>query len=110
MRREELIKFVDSLYCPANSRDEVALLRKIVSENDYRPIEESDAGKMFNDCLIIETKGTGSRETYNDFYICRVDVGEVGPKMADVAIYFTDSGIATPRRISKNNIRVNIPA
>lgn len=108
-RRERLIDFIDSLYCPVAYRDEVALLKKIAAENDYRGIEKKDQNTMHEQSLIIETKGRGSRETYSCFYICRVDVGEVGEEMADIAIFYKDdSCLATPRRVSRKNIKINI--
>lgn len=107
-RKERLWNFIDSLYCSSSKYEEKAKLRRIVFENDYRSIEESDSGKMFRDCLIIETKGRGAYETFQGFKVCRVDIGAVGPTMADIAIFY-DSTIATPQRVARGNIKINLP-
>ena len=107
-RRDELNAFLDSLYVPAGLREEVEQLRLIVRENDYRAIESKDTGKMFKDCLVIHTTGKGNRETYFGFHICRVDIGAVGSKMAEIAIHYIDS-VTTPRRVAKTNLKINIP-
>lgn len=107
-RKEKLLNFISSLYIPSGKREEKARLMRIVLENEYRAIEESDSGKMFRDCLIIETKGRGVYETFHGFKVCRVDIGAVGPTMADIAIFY-DSTIATPQRVARGNIKINLP-
>ena len=109
-RRDKLIDFIDSIYFPVSLSEEKYTLLAIIRENDYRGIEEKDANKQFADCLIIETKGRGARESYSEYRICRVDVGEVGPVMADIAVYNHGACLATPKRVKRNNIRFNIPA
>lgn len=109
-RRTQLMNFIEQIYKPVGSLEDVAQLRRIVAENDYREIRETDAGKMFRNCLVIETAGRGLRETYQSFYICRVDVGKVSKEMAEIAIYYKGSDyVATPCRISRKNIRINVP-
>lgn len=108
-RNTELNDFIEGLYVPVKYREEIDLLRKLIASQEYRAIEESDAGKSFPDCLVIDTKGRGLRETYSDFTVSRVDVGDVGSEYANIAIYYKGSDLATPKRISKKNIRINIP-
>lgn len=109
-RRTQLNNFLDLIYKPVGLTGEIAQLRRIISENDYREIREDDTGKMFKNCLIIETAGRGLRETYKAFYIARVDIGNVGAEMADIAIYYNGSDFpATPRRVGRKNIKINIP-
>lgn len=108
IRRTELNEFIDRLYIPVNLREEVAQLRRIIAENDYRSIEDKDAGTMHKNALVIETQGRGIRETYKEFVICRIDVGRVGKDMADIAIYYKDSTIASPLRVNKRNIKINL--
>lgn len=108
-RREELLNFLDSIYVPVPLREEVLILKRIIRENDYRAIEEKDAGTMHEHALIIETKGRGTRESYSSFLITRLDVGNVGAEMADVAIYTKgDSYMAKPKRINRKNIKINV--
>ena len=108
-RREELLAFLDSIYVPVKLREEVALLKRIIRENDYRGIEKEDENTIHEYTLVIDTVGKGSRETYSDFTICRVDVGAVGAQMADVAIYYKgNSYMATPKRVSRKNIKINV--
>ena len=107
-RREELTYFLNKLYCPVDKTAKLAQLRAIVAENDYRAIDEGDKNKMFRDCLIIETKGKGSRETFQDYLITRVDIGEVGSATASIAIY-KDINLVTPLKVSKDNIKINLP-
>ena len=109
-RRKQLEDFVNGLYFPVSLLEEKYQLLAIIRENDYRGIEERDAETLHDDCLIIETKGRGARETYKEFLICRVDVGSVGAKMADIAIHPTGTALSTPKRVDRLNIRFNIPA
>jgi len=108
-RRTQLLDYMSGLYVPKSKNNEFSQLVKIVCENDYRPINENDSGKMFRDCLIIETKGRGLYETYQSHKICRIDVGEVGGSMANVAIYENDISPVKPMKINKGNIRINLP-
>lgn len=108
-RRTQLFNFLEGLYVPVSLRDEFAQLLAIVRENDYRAIEARDSNKSFNDCLIIETKGRGKWETYSEFYICRVDVGQVKKSMVDVAVLPNGSSRFAPKRVNCANIKINIP-
>lgn len=107
-RREKLREFIYSLYCPICMQDNRAMLLKIIAENDYRGITQYDENKMFRDCLLIFTKGKGERETYAGYQVTRVDIGSVGNIYADIAIYY-DSFLASPRKIARANLRLNIP-
>ena len=107
-RREQLTYYLNKLYCPVDKTAKLAQLRAIVAENDYRAIEETDNNKMFRDCLIIETKGKGSRESFQDYLITRVDIGEVGSATASIAIY-KDNNLVTPLKVARDNIKINIP-
>ena len=108
-RRNELLAFISGLYIPVGKREEYATLRNIVLENDYRPIQDCDSMTMKKDCLIIETHGRGLYETFQGFHVTRVDIGEVGEKFADVAIYYPDIEFVIPQRIAKSNIKINVP-
>lgn len=107
-RRLQLNEFLDRIYIPVDLREEVAQLRRIIAENDYRAINDKDANTKHLNALVIETSGCGLRETYKEFHICRVDVGKVGKDMADIAIYYRDCDIANPQRVSKRNIKFNL--
>ncbi|MBQ1347770.1 MAG: hypothetical protein IIY58_00200 [Aeriscardovia sp.] len=107
-RRNELQTYLSGLYVPAILKKEHSLALHIILENDYRSIEEADAGKMFQDCLIIRTAGNGEREVFKGFTIARVDIGDVGEKFADVAIY-ADIDRVTPMRVKRDNIKINLP-
>ena len=107
-RREELREYLNKIYCPVDKTAKLAQLWAIVAENDYRAIEETDKNKKFLDCLIIETKGKGSRESFQDYLITRVDIGEVGSATASIAIY-KDINLVTPLKVARDNIKINIP-
>lgn len=107
-RREKLIDFLETIYVPAKLISEAAKLRKIVLENDYREIEESDSCSINNNALIIYTKGRGSRESFQGYEITRVDIGEVSSNMVDIAIYHQEYYSVTPLRVSRKNIKVNL--
>ena len=107
-RKTELLNFLDDIYIPVYKRGEWSILRKIILENDYRTIEEADANKMYNDCLVIQTKGRGKRETFAGYLITRIDIGEVNEKYADIA-YYLDSNLACPKHIARKNIKFNLP-
>lgn len=107
-RREELREYLNKIYCPVNKTAKMAQLWQIIAENDYRAIEEQDKNKMFLDCLIIETKGKGERETFQDYLITRVDIGEVSNATASIAIY-KDINLVTPLKVSRLNIKINLP-
>ena len=107
-RRTQLNNFIDSLYIPVSLRGQAAQLRRIIAENDYRPIGDEDADTMREHCLIIETKGKGLRQSFAAYHVCRVDIGEVGPDMADIAIYYEGSYKVLPKRVNRKNIKINI--
>ena len=107
-RRTQLNNYIDKLYIPVSLREKAAQLRRIVAENDYRSIESKDYGSMHENCLIIETSGRGLRETFAGYKIARVDAGKVGPEMADIAIIENGSNLATPMKVNKKNIRINL--
>ena len=109
-KREKLLNYIESLYTPVSLIPEKAKLQKIVMENDYyEEIATYHQNSVHNDCLIIETKGNGSRATFKGFYIARVDIGNVGYKFADVAIYKPGCTLATPTKVTRYNKNINIP-
>lgn len=107
-RREELLEFLDKIYIPVDKLNDVAILTRIVLENDYRAISEEDANTMKTDCLVIHTKGRGLRETFAGFSITRIDIASVSESMATIAIYNQDSNRFEPQRIKRMNKRINI--
>lgn len=107
-RREQLLKYVSALYVPVALREQAAQLMKIIQENDYRAIESKDEGTIHLNALIIETTGRGERETFRGYDIDRIDVGKVGPEMADIAIMKVGGTLAIPKRVNKKNIKINL--
>ena len=107
-RKDRLIDFIDRIYTPRALTAKINELRRIVLNGKFRAIEDQDAHTTHENCIVIETKGRGSYETFKNYYICRVDVGDVGPVMADVAIYY-DINFASPQRVNKGNIKINLP-
>ena len=106
-RNEEILNYVDSLYIPTGKILEVRNLYELLASRPYRAIDNDDSGKMFPDALVIETKGRGSRETFRGYKIVRVDIGRVREKYAEIVLY-DDIGLAIPKRIDKENIKLNI--
>lgn len=108
-RMNELRKFIDKIYVPVGLRTDYLLLLKLLNENDYKAVDESDEGKMYPNALIIKTKGRGLYETFQGYKICRIDVGHVSKTMTDIAVYESDDTPVIPMRISKGNIKINLP-
>lgn len=108
-RNKAVYDFVKGLYCPASLSEEYEQLKFDLCYVPLREIRKEDSNTIVRDCLIIKTKGRGKRETFKGSECCRVDIGEVGPKLVDLAIYYNGSNLATPRRVSRDNIRINIP-
>ena len=108
-RRIQLLKFLESIYVPVSLIEKHAELLRIVNENDYRGIEKDDEGRIIINALVISTKGRGKFESFQGYRITRVDVGRVGKEFADIAI-FDDMNLASPTRVSKTNIKVNLPS
>lgn len=106
--RARLYEYLTGLYVPVSKREEFAQLLKIVNENDYKSIEDLDEKQNFRDSLVIETLGCGIRETFKGYKICRVDVGKVGVKMADIAIFENGCDLAIPKRVAKGTIKINL--
>ena len=106
--RARLYEYLTGLYVPVSKREEFAQLLKIVNENDYKFIEDLDEKQIFRDSLVIETLGCGIRETFKGYKICRVDVGKVGVKMADIAIFENGCDLAIPKRVAKGTIKINL--
>ena len=107
-RKDRLLDFIDRIYTPRALTAQINELRRIVLNGNFRAIEEQDAHTMHENCIVIETKGRGKYETFKNYYVCRVDIGDVGPVMADVAIYY-DINFASPQRVNKGNIKINLP-
>lgn len=108
-RRIQLLKFLESIYVPVSLIEKHAELLRIVNENDYRGIEKYDEAHVFMNALVISTKGRGKFESFQGYRITRVDIGKVGREFADIVI-FDGMTLATPKRVSKTNIKVNLPS
>ena len=108
-RRIQLLQFLESIYVPVSLMEKHAELLRIVNENDYRGIEKYDEGHVFMNALVILTKGRGKFESFQGYRITRVDVGRVGKEFADLAI-FDGMNLASPVRIGKTNIKINLPS
>lgn len=107
-RNSKLAYYLGKIYCPVNLRHKLTEVQCIVKENDYREILLTDHDTMIEHCLIILTKGKGSRETFAGYRIARIDVGEVTESTAMIAVYNPDTALASPMRIARDNIKYNI--
>lgn len=107
-RREELLDFLDKIYIPVDKQVECAKLRRIILENDYRPIDRRDSETIRNNCLVILTKGKGIREAFAGFSITRIDIASVSNTLATIAIYNEGLDRFEPQRINRLNKRINI--
>lgn len=108
MRNEEIREYLKNIYIPVAARETYMRLLDILQENTYREISSIDEGKILHDSLIIETKGKGERETFQNYTIARVDVGKVGDTYIDIAIYNIDSQSFYPIRVKKDTIKISV--
>ena len=106
-RMKELYAFLKRIYVPVDLKRLHAKLMNLVANVEFRAIDKSDSGYTYENALVIETKGRGLYETFKGYSLCRIDVGEVGNSMADIAIH--DDSIIKPLRINKGNIKINLP-
>ena len=107
-RNAKLAYYLGKIYCPVNLRHKLTEVQCIIKENDYREILLTDYGSMHENCLIILTKGKGSRETFAGYRIARIDIGEVTENTAMIAVFNPDTALASPMRIARDNIKYNI--
>lgn len=108
-RNMRMIKWINSLYCPKWLRPNCALLLDQLNHCDYRPIIHPDSGSTRLNCLVIKTKGKGSRKSFAGWEICRIDIVKVTSEQANIAIIRDQEQVEIRRINYKTNLEINIP-
>lgn len=107
-RNKQLIKWINSLYCPKWLTVNCFMLLDELNHTDYRAVDPVDYGSMHLKCLIIKTKGVGNRKSFAGWEICRVDVGKTTLKQANIAIIRDQEQVEIRRINYKTNLEINI--
>lgn len=107
-RRNELLAYLQSLYIPKKKSEELRHLADLILKTDIRAIDKQDENTIHCNCLVILTRGKGTRESYSGYEITRIDIGKVSSTMASVAIFNNDSNRFDAKRIRRLNIKINI--
>ena len=106
-RNQEIVEFVNSLYCPKRYQDEKDALIEFVKSEKLRAINKDDSRKNRLTCLEIITKGNGTRSTFFEWGVKWLDLNHVSDIYAEIYIY-NDDGRGYPSKIRVDNPRVTI--
>ena len=105
--RERLQEYLARLYVPRDKEEEFEKLNSFLKAVDIRAPNKNDAHKSRFTILLIQSKGKGSRETFQSYSVKYVDFDTIGEKYALAYIYDSE-GNGSPHRIditsSKNII------
>ena len=99
--KKSLIDWLSSLYCPKQYRDEMSELLKLANQGKIRDFTKSDCG-VYQDIIIVNTSGHRPRESFAGYELAHADVGTMGEKMGEMAIYNRFLGCHTPKRFKYN--------
>lgn len=107
--KERLNAFLNRLYIPKRNKDSFEKLKEFIAKVSIRAPNANDAHKSRYTILIIETKGKGTRETFDSWFVRFVDFDTIGEKYALAYIYDSE-GNGKPHRIditSSKNILID---
>lgn len=106
-KREQIRGFLNSIYIPRDKVTQYGNLLSFLESVISRSINKNDAKKSRLKILVINTKGVGTRETFNGYGLFYVDFNHVGSVFAEAYIYGTDID-GLPQKISISNPRYAI--
>lgn len=101
MKAKEIIEDLKKLYVPASRKADFCELLALVGGMPLRDIGPEDAGSLRKRVLMVFTKGKPHRCSYSFHCWHEADFGEMGPKMATIAVYLNgDSTRVAPVRVA----------
>ena len=90
--KKTLLDWLDSLYIPKSKKPLILQLKQYLDIVDVRHVSKEDEFKIGLSMLVIQTKGKGTRETFEDFKVYRADFNTIGKQYALVYIYSMSGG------------------
>lgn len=106
-KKERMLRFINSLYIPVNKREDCARLIEFIANNPLRDIEADDAHDVGVKLLMIETRGKGQYETFDEWTIMRADFDAIGIKYASAYVY-VPCGRGRPQRLYRNSNKIAV--
>lgn len=106
-RNAHLMVYLANLYVPQSKKADWKKLVEFMERNDLRKIEKTDAKKILIECLVVETRGRGTRETFSSWSYKLMNINHVSSTYAEVYIYSKDEQ-GYPSKIRTDNPKLSI--